>query len=183
MKRSQLRLYKCANNEYAVTTLDYSILHAFESKSLTWLFVKEGRRKLRWIRLTERTIQYGPGPKRLKELHFQFRDGRKFILDERDRISSLTEVTPEERLYSPCGTWGLVPKTPIVHILLTGDMVDHIESLASEDQFEHVLRTFWKDWLLSQNCESGPMDPTKIQGEFGAFKAKRINSKMMKFYT
>jgi len=77
----------------------------------------------------------------------------------------------------------LVPKTPIVHMLLTGDMVDHIESLASQDQFEHVIRTFWHDWTLTQNHESDPMAPVKIQGEFGPFKAKLINSKLVKFYT
>jgi len=183
VKGCHFRLYKCAKDEYSVTTRDYRILHAFESTSLSELLASEGRGKLRWIRLIERTIQHGPGAKHLDELHFQICDGRRFILDERDRLYSLQEVTLKERLFSPCGLWGLVPKAPIVHILLSSHMVDLIESIALEDQFEHVIRTFWQDWLLSQNHESDLMSPVKIQGEFGPFKAERINSKMVKFFT
>ena len=183
MPSSWLRLNKCSKNEYAVTTQNYRVLHAFESRSLSALFAKEGRRKLRWIRVIERSIRHGPGPKRLIELHFQFQDGRKYILDERDRLFSLTEVPIKERLHSPCGVWGLVPKVPIVHLLLTAGMVDLIETLAQDDQIEHVVRTFWQDWTLAQAQGSDPMALVKIQGEFGPFKANRINSKMVKFDT
>jgi len=87
----------------------------------------------------------------------------------------------KERLYSPCGFWGIVPTVPTVHMLLTGGMVDLIESLAREDQIEHVVRTFWQDWTLAQNHESDPKLPLKIQGEFGQFKANKLNSKLVKF--
>lgn len=180
---SLLKLNKCAKNEFAVTTRGNRVLHAFVSPSLSIFFAHEGQKKLRWIRLIESSRQHGPGPKRLAELHFQFRDGRRFILDERDRLFSLNEVMLMEHLYSPCGLWGLVPTVPIVHMLLTGSMVDLIESLVREDQFEHVVRTFWQDWALAQDRGLDPTHPVKIQGEFGRFKAKKINSVMVKFDT
>ena len=183
MPSSLLMLSKCADDEYAVTTRNYRVLHAFESLSLTALFDREGRKKLRWVRFVDHWVRHGPGPKHLIELHFQFEDGRQFILNERDRLFSLNEVAVKERLYSPCGVWGLVPKVPIVHVLMTADMLDLIETLAQDDQIEHVVRTFWKDWILAQSPGSDPLSPLKIQGEFGPFKANKINSKMVKFDT
>lgn len=177
---SLLKLNKCAKNEYAITK-GYHVLHVFESRSLSKLFAREGRKKLRWIRLIERSTQHGSGSKRLIELHFQFCDGRKFILDERDRIFAVNEVTSKETPHSPCGLWGLVPNEPIIHMILTGRMVDRVESLAQEDQIEHVLRTYWKDWTLLQRTPLPLNRSMKIRGEFGSFKAKRINSVMVKF--
>gem|GEM_PF-3076480 len=183
MPTSFLKLNKCANDEFAITTSGYRVLDAFESRSLSELFVREGRKKLRCIRLNQKSTQYGSGAKFLTEIYLQFRDGRKFILDERDRLFELKEITQTEKLYSPCGVWGLIPKEPIVHVLLSAKMVDFIESIASEDQLEHVIRTFWHDWLLTKIKPSNPKQPIKIRGEFGVFKATKINSKMVKFDT
>lgn len=180
MPFSKLKLNKCAKNEYAITK-DYHVLHVFESRSLSKLFACEGRKKLRWIRLIERSTQHGSGAKRVSELHFQFCDRRKFILDERDRLFALNEVTPKDTLHSPYGLWGLVPNEPIIHMILTCRMVDRIESLAHEDQIEHVLRTFWKDWTLFRKQHPPITRSVKIRGEFGSFKAKPINSVMVKF--
>lgn len=183
MPTSFLKLNKCANDEFAITTPDYRVLDAFESQSLSELFARKGRKKLRCVRLNEKSIQHGSGAKRMIEIYLQFRDGRKFILDQRDRLFQLEEIVFKEKLYSPCGVWGLVPKEPIVHVLLTGEMVDLIESIASEEQFEHVIRTFWNDWILTKSKPSVPKQTAKIRGEFGFFKASKINSKMVKFDT
>jgi len=70
-----------------------------------------------------------------------------------------------------------------VHVLLSAKMVDLIESVASEDQLEHVVRTFWHDWLLTKSKPSMPKKTIRIRGEFGVFKANKINSIMVKFDT
>jgi hypothetical protein len=183
MPTSFLKLNKCAKDEFAITTSGYRVLYAFESQSLSELFAREGHKKLRCIRLNEKSTQHGSGAKRLIEIYLQFRDGRKFILDERDRLFELNEITQKEKLYSPCGVWGLIPKEPIVHVLLSAKMVDLIESIASEDQLEHVVRTFWHDWLLTKSKPSMPKKTIRIRGEFGVFKANKINSIMVKFDT
>ncbi|WP_146209206.1 hypothetical protein [Coraliomargarita sinensis] len=177
---AMLKLNRCSGDEFAITK-GYQLLYVFESPSLSRHLALEGRKKIRCVRLHERSTQHGTGAKRLSEFRYEFCDGRTFILDERDRIFALDEVTNPNRLHSPCGLWGLVPEEPVVHMLLTGSMVDAIEAHATEDQVEHVLRTYWYDWKLSKS--SHPKRSVKIRGEFGSFRAKYINSKLVKFDT
>lgn len=183
MPFSNLKLNKCAGHEYAVTTPDNCVLYVFESPSLSRFLSEKGRRKIRGIRLVDLATRHGAGAKYLTELHFHFCDKKKVILDGRDRIFVLDEVTSKKCLHSPCGLWGLVPKEPILHMLLTARMVDLIESFAEEDQIPHVLQTYWHDWTLSRSTSSHPTRTVKIRGELGIFKAKKINSKMVKFDT
>jgi len=180
--RSLLKLNRCAKDEYAITK-DHRVLNVFESLSLSRHLALEGRRKIRWIRLVEKSMQHGAGAKRIFEIHFQYCDGRMFILDERDRLFSVNEVSWGRSLHSPCGLWGLVPEEPIIHMLLTSRMVDLIESQAMEGQIPQVLRTYWRDWSLTPGTSPHSTRTINIRGEFGCFKANYINSKMVKFDT
>jgi hypothetical protein len=183
LPQATIALKKCAGEQFALTDQNLRVLFSFESPNLTEFLMNQKRRRIRSVRMKKLITEHGTGVKRSAILELQFQDGRTLVLDERDRLFAFEEVTPPCKFYSPIGLWGLLPEEPILWMLLTGGMVDFIESLCAEDQVAPVLRSMWNDWMSSSKQEPQSKRTRIIKGEFGRFKAKPINSKIVKFDT
>lgn len=183
LPQATISLKKCAAEQFALTDQNLRVLYSFESPTLTEFIMNQKRKRIRSVRMRKSNTEHGMGVNETATLELQFQDGRTFILDERDRLYAVDEVTPAGRLYSPIGLWGLVPDEPILWMMLSGDMVDLIESFCSEDQVLPVLRSLWRDWSEVKKQDPESKQIRRIRGEFGTFKVKPINSRLVRFDT
>ena len=185
-KSASVHLYEAAPKQYALVEPDgMNVLYAFKSKALD-CFLEKNTEPITEAALYESNCRFGRNRRMIVELRLTLSDGYIFTITDWEKVYRTQEIKQGSRhaktLYSPYSAWSIPPDEPYVYMLLTGRLIDHLDSIATDGQHRHLLNVMWYEHRNAWEQLDEPK-PLNVECEFMQFKATPLNRHLIAFDT